>query len=332
MIGATSKVEHGATVAPLLPDRAIPWVVRPQRAGDDLAEWARRTAGLVDTLLLEHRALLFRGFSVRDLADFERFVRTVSTGEPLEYRDRSTPRETRGARIYTSTIYPPDQTIHLHNEGTYWLKWAAKLFFCCLKTPERGGATPIADVRRVHDRIDPDVRRQFLERAMMLVRNYNDGFGLPWEEVFQTSDKGEVERYCRSNDIAFEWKSGDRLRTKQVRPAIRHHPRTGEPVWFNHAAFFHVTSLPPDMARVLLDELGEEGLPYNTCFGDGGSIDESTIEHIRAAYLAEKVVFDWEEGDVMLLDNMSVAHGREPYAGEREVVVSMTEPCSGASP
>lgn len=39
-------------------------------------------------------------------------------------------------------------------------------------------------------------------------------------------------------------------------------------------------------------------------------------------------VFSWGKGDILLLDNMSIAHGREPYAGERKIVVAMSEPCS----
>ena len=53
------------------------------------------------------------------------------------------------------------------------------------------------------------------------------------------------------------------------------------------------------------------------------------IEQIMDAYRAEKIAFPWHEGDVMLVDNMSVAHGRETYSGARRIVVAMTEPYSG---
>ena len=69
----------------------------------------------------------------------------TSNGELLEYRDRTTPRTTEGNRIYTATVHPADQTISPHNEGTYWIRWAMKLYFCCLKAPHRGGETPLAD-------------------------------------------------------------------------------------------------------------------------------------------------------------------------------------------
>ena len=311
------------------PDRELPFVVRPAVDGLDLIEWARESRGWIEERLLEHRALLFRGFDLPDVERFEAFVDVTSDGPRLEYRDRTTPRETRGRNVYTSTVHPPDQRIHLHNEGTYWTRFARKLYFACLVAAEKGGETPIADVRRVHDRIDPAVRAPFAEHGMMLVRNFNDGFGLPWQDVFQTEDRGVVESYCAENGIEFEWRDDDHLRTRQVRPAIRVHPATGEAVWFNHAAFFHPTSLEPEIRTALLAEYGEDGLPYATRYGDGTPIPDEVAEHLREAYAAERTLFPWEAGDLMLLDNMTVAHAREPFEGRREVVVAMTEAIEG---
>jgi hypothetical protein len=320
--GATSSlIRSGRLVA----DGPSPWVIQPALDGVDLVTWAEGAREQIERLLLEHRALLFRGFGVRDVATFERFVAASSDGEKLEYKDRTTPRETRGANIYTSTVHPPEERIQLHNEGTYWVRWAAKLYFCVLKTPAQGGATPIADVRRVHDRIDPAVRERFASAGMMLVRNFNQGFGLPWQDVFQTGERGVVGSYCTANDIHFELGAGEHLRTRQVRPAIRHHPLTREPVWFNHAAFFHHSSLEPALREMLVGQYGIDGLPYDTRYGDGAPIEDEVAAALREAYAAEKVVFPWEEGDVMLLDNMTVAHAREPFVGEREVVVAMTD-------
>jgi hypothetical protein len=77
----------------------------------------------------------------------------------------------------------------------------------------------------------------------------------------------------------------------------------------------------------LLAAFGEEELPYNTYYGDGSPIEPEAAAAVREAYEMEKLIFPWQNGDVMLLDNMSMAHGRQPYKGRREVVVSMAEPC-----
>lgn len=293
-----------------------------------LADWAATNRAHIDACLLEHRALLFRGFPVKTADDFQAFVHATSNGPLLEYKDRSTPRYEVADGVYVSTIYPNDQRIHPHNEGTYWKTWPLKIGFCCLQAAQRGGETPIADVRGVYQRIDPDVRAMFVEKQVMYVRNYHPRVGLSWQETFQTQDPLVVDTYGAQHDIGIDWQRDGHLRTRQVRPAVRFHPVTGEPVWFNHAAFFHITSLDPIVQEALIGSYGLEGLPLNTYFGDGSPIDGDIVAHIREAYAAEMQMFPWEAGDVLLLDNMSMAHAREPYVGERQVIVAMTEALS----
>jgi alpha-ketoglutarate-dependent taurine dioxygenase len=305
---------------------SLPLVIIPAVEGVDLPAWATANRELIDTLLMRHRAILFRDFNVLTAAALDQVIKATSNGELLEYRDRSSPRHEVHDKIYTSTDYPAEQSIFLHNEGTYWMKWPQKIYFCCVIAPPEGGQTPIADCRRIYQRIDPQIVKRFTE--VMYVRNYNDGFGLTWETVFQTTDKAVVEEYCRENKIEYQWKEGNRLRTRAVRPTVAKHPRTGEPIWFNHAAFFHVTTLEPSIRETLLAEFKEEDLPYNTYYGDGSPIEPTVLDALREAYQQEKVIFSWQEGDVLILDNMSIAHGRMPYIGERKVLAGMAEPIS----
>ena len=192
---------------------------------------------------------------------------------------------------------------------------------------ERGGQTPIADSRRVYRRIEPRIRERFLAKGVMYVRNFGSRLALPWQAVFNTREQSEVEAYCRRHGIEAEWREGGRLRIRYVRPAAAKHPATGEPVWFNHVPLFHVSRLDPVVRRALLDEFTEEGLPYNAYYGDGTPIADEDLEAICEVYRQEQVTFDWRPGDVLMLDNMLTAHGREPFVGaERKILVGMAEP------
>jgi alpha-ketoglutarate-dependent taurine dioxygenase len=311
---------------PLLAEEGgLPLLVQPATAGVELAAWAAAQRGFVQEKLLQHGGILFRGFGVEEPRQLEAFIHAVS-GEALEYRERSSPRSSVAGRIYTSTDYPPSYPIFLHNENSYQAVWPLKIFFGCKVAAARGGETPIADCRRVLGAIEPRVRERFVEKGWMVVRNFGDGFGLDWRTVFQTEDRAAIEEHCRESGIEVEWKDGDRLRTRAVRPAMTPHPQTGEPLWFNHATFFHVSTLEPTIREALLAEFAEEDLPANTYYGDGSPIEPETLDHLRALYKRETRSFPWQRGDILLLDNMMVAHGRAPYEGERQILVGMSEP------
>ena len=149
--------------------------------------------------------------------------------------------------------------------------------------------------------------------------------GLPWQEVFQTTDRAVVEEYCRRNQIELQWKNGDHLRTSQVRPAVRKHKKSGALVWFNHAAFFHISSLDEATRQSTIEMMGEDHVPFNTFYGDGSPIELSVLDHIREAYRQETFSFAWRKGDLLMLDNMLVSHGRESFTGPRQIVFIMAD-------
>jgi len=303
----------------------LPLLVEARGAGIDLAQWAADRRAAIESELLRHGGILFRGFAVDQPAHLESFIRAVA-GEALEYRERSSPRSSVEGRIYTSTDYPPSQPIFFHNENSYQNVWPLKICFFCQQPAASGGETPIADCRRVLAALDPALRERFAARGWMYVRNFGDGFGLDWRTVFQTDDRTAVELHCREHGIEAEWKAGDRLRTRAVRPAVARHPKTGELVWFNHAAFFHVSTLEPEIREALLADFDEDELPANTYYGDGAPIEPETLDHLRSLYERASVRFPWQRGDLLLLDNMMTAHGRAPYSGGRRILVGMAEP------
>ncbi|MET0625800.1 MAG: TauD/TfdA family dioxygenase [Pyrinomonadaceae bacterium] len=306
----------------------LPLVVRPAVKDVNLADWAAVNREFIASQLLAHGACLFRGFNLRSVTEFERLIKAVS-GRLLEYTYRSTPRSPVSGNIYTSTEYPAEHSIPLHNEMSYARDWPLKIWFFCRKTAATGGETPIADSGKVFNRIAPEIREQFAAKGVMYVRNYGRGVDLPWQQVFNTESRQAVEDFCRSAGIEFEWSGGDRLRTRQRCQGVAAHPLTGRSVWFNQAHLFHVSSLERGVRDSLLKEFGEENLPRNAFYGDGSPIEPSALEQVRQAYHLEEIIFPWQEQDILLLDNMRVAHGRTPYAGPRSVVVGMAEPSAG---
>jgi alpha-ketoglutarate-dependent taurine dioxygenase len=312
-------------ISSLSPDQPLPLLLTPAIGGVDLIAWAARNRELLGARLLEHGGILCRGFGPLSPAEFQRLIEAVS-GEALKYTYRSTPRSEVEGNIYTSTEYPADQPIPMHNEMSYSATWPLKIWFLCAIPAETGGETPIADSRRIYQRIDPEVRETFARKGVMYVRNCGGGVDLPWQNVFQTRERAEVEAFCGQAGIQWEWRGGDRLRTRQVCQATARHPVTGDMVWFNQAHLFHVSSLKPEVRRSLLTAFAADELPRNAYYGDGTPIPDDVLDHIRKVFDEESVKFPWQLGDVMLLDNMLAAHGRTPFTGARRILAGMAEP------
>jgi alpha-ketoglutarate-dependent taurine dioxygenase len=303
----------------------LPALVRAERPGLDLAAWITASRGTLDQLAHAAGAVLLRGFAVAGATEF-RAVMDALSPHVLNYGERSSPRTEVSAGVYTSTEYPADQHILLHNEQSYTDNWPVRIVFCCERPATLGGRTPLADTRRVLAGLSPATVDRFERHGVRYVRNYLPGISLPWQEAFQTDSRAEVDNYCQRADIVAEWVDEDHLRTYQVRPAVRTHPVTGERTWFNHAVFFHVTSLPEEVSMGLLELLSEEDLPYQTYYGDGTPIEMDTLAEIRALLARETVAFDWQAGDVLVVENMITAHAREPFEGPRRILAAMSDP------
>jgi alpha-ketoglutarate-dependent taurine dioxygenase len=306
----------------ILPGAPAPAIIQPLQRRLDLVDWAAANIAEIEALLLRHGAVLLRGFKINGSAHFERLIEAMYQRELLEYRNRSTPRTVVKGKIYTSTEYPADEHIPLHNENAYTSSWPSKVFFFCVKPSETGGETPIADSRRIYARLPAELRDKFERLGVRYVRNYGL-LDLPWQEVFQTEDRAEVEAFCTQRGIDYAWKDDGGLRTGETCQASAVHPVTGEKVWFNQAHLFHASALKPEVREALYAGLGEQDLPRNACYGDGTPLEAETLQTIRAAIDAETLVFPWQAGDILLVDNLLAAHGRRPYSGSRQVLVGM---------
>jgi alpha-ketoglutarate-dependent taurine dioxygenase len=191
------------------------------------------------------------------------------------------------------------------------------------------GQTPLADSHRVHERIPPEVRERFNAHGVRYVRNYAGTFDLSWQKTFQTESREAVERYCASRRIQCEWISPDHLRTTETCQATLRHPDDGRWLWLNQAHLFHTSAMKPDVREVLEDSFAPEDLPRQAWFGDGSPISDDDLDAVRRAYDAETLSFPWQRGDVLLVDNLAMAHGRNRFTGSRRVLVAMGEAFDG---
>jgi alpha-ketoglutarate-dependent taurine dioxygenase len=313
---------ESVTTGYLVSGSKMPLVLKPATPGVDLAEWAGSHRSDLQAKLIEHGALLFRGFNLASVSDFERCAAAICPDLFSEYGDL--PREQVSTKVYGSTPYPSNQSILFHNESSHLHRWPMKIWFFCVKAPAQGGETPIVDCRRVYELLPEEMRDRFARKRIMYVRNFTEGLDVSWQEFFRTRDRAVVEEQCRRAGIEYEW-IDQTLRTRKVAVAVTNHPHTGEQIFFNQIQLHHPSYLLPKLRESLLDLVGDEGLPRNLYYGDASPIEAATITQIDEAYRRASVSFKWMESDLLMLDNMLTAHARNPFAGERKIVVAMGE-------
>ncbi|MBT2440924.1 TauD/TfdA family dioxygenase [Streptomyces sp. ISL-36] len=311
------------TAAPVDPE---PFLLRIEAAepGLRLDHWISAHHARLTDELERHGALLFRGFALESPADFGAAARAFSP-DLLDYLERAAPRTEIVDKVFTSTELSEDQWIAFHHEMSYSHNWPGRLYFYGDRPSATGGATPVASERAVLPKIPAELRERFQRHGVTYVRNYSPDLDIPWQVVFQTEDRAEVEAYCRASRTDFEWIGRDGLRTRAVRQAVSRHPRTGETVWFNHAHLWHISTLPTEVAAYLLDEYGPEGVPRNAFYGDGSPIEDDAVELIGRLYEEAAVSLPWQRGDMLVVDNFLATHAREPFSGDRRILVAMSD-------
>lgn len=304
--------------------QTLPLIVQPVVSGLSLTTWAGQNCQRIHLHLHTHGGILFRNFEIQGVSDFGNFIEAIAHA-PISYSYRSTPRTQVEGKVYTSTEYPADRSIPLHNEMAYARQWPMIIAFYCEQPAAEQGETPIADSRQVLAHIPIEIREKFADLGILYVRNYGGGLDLPWQDVFQTDNHQEVATYCQQAEIDYEWWGQDQLRTRQICDAIATHPHTHDTLWFNQAHLFHISNLGAAQ-EPLQTSLSQQHWPRNAYFGDGSEIPEEALAVIRSAYARETVLFSWQTGDVLLLDNMLTAHGRRPFTGPRRVLAGMADP------
>jgi len=331
----------------------LPLVIeaRGDKAATGLAGWLEANDDWVADALPRHGALLFRGFDVPDAPAFEHVARAIDDDLKNDYLGTS-PRDALTGYVFSASELPPYYPIPQHCEMSFVANPPRRLFFCCLVEPAVGsGETPLTDFRRVLADLDPAVVARFERRGLRIVRNYSGPDGgrrfdpwrlKRWDEMFGTTDHAEIEARCRQEGFEPTWTANDGLRLVSHQAATRAHPVTGERVWHNHSTTFHLSQAAGEYRRifrmrptvrhlalwrlaVVLEQLQRrrpsDELAMHCTYGDGDEIPTADMEAVRDAVWRHLVTFSWQRGDVLAIDNYTVAHGRLPYRGPRRIAV-----------
>lgn len=290
-----------------------------------LQEFLAASGEAINQLLLDHGALLFRGFALSSPADVSALLSSLRV-MPAAYVGGNSPRTHVGHGMYTSTEFPASAEISLHHEMSYMPSWPRRLFFFSEQPAASGGQTSLASTRQVTAAIDPEVFASFRARGLAYVRTFHPRapFGKTWQATYGTVDRDEVLDLLAAQGASGSWLPGDVLQVRSACAATAPDPAGGDALWFNQAEQWHPSALHADVRSMFARSYGAGRMPHDCCYGDGAPLDEAELAHVRAVLAKSKLLFDWQRGDLLMLDNVLMMHGREPFTGKRRTLAYLS--------
>jgi len=284
--------------------------------------WVETNREKLSAQLSAHGAILLRGFGINSDQDFDQLIRAFAWPN-FTYADSlsNAVRRNRTERVFTANEAPADVSIFLHHEMAQTPVYPSRLLFYCEQAADSGGATPIcrSDIllNRLRQQAPSFVATCLAKgvrysQTMPLYDDVDSGQGRSWGSTLTAQTQSEAEAKLTKLGYSWVWQADQSLSvTTPVLSAICE-LADGRSVFFHQliAAFRGWKD-----AR----NSGEKSIS----FGDSTAIQHADMA--AAIELADELSFDipWLTGDVVLVDNFLVMHGRRPFQGTRKVLASL---------
>ncbi|KAI0101286.1 Clavaminate synthase-like protein [Daldinia grandis] len=328
----------------------IPLALRPSTPSDaapdldtviETVKYLQAQGGILTKKLAVHGTLLFRGLPIHDANDFSRFAHAFGY-KPHEIIGIVVDRPLLAPNVAPANESPKEVLIYNHNESPQVPHAPEYIFFYGHKVPEQGGETPISSsvelFRRAQQEI-PEFISQLAEKGILSKVTYKtdkqyaggstlkQAFGKEIQDGDDEATKrakieAQIARYGRGKHTTWEWTDDGVVLTHRL-PAVRTQPGTDLPTLFTGlAAYYKNIRVNTAAGRNVTQQL----------FGDGTPIPEEYLAALARITDEIRVLHKWQQGDVLVYDNIIAQHGREPWQGEQSDRVIMASLFDGQVP
>ncbi|GAY56400.1 hypothetical protein CUMW_171630 [Citrus unshiu] len=309
----------------------FPWVLTPNSTTNlsFLTETIRTQKPFLESLLLKAGAVLLRGFDVKTANDFNDVVEAFGY-EELPYVGGAAPRSHVVGRVFTANESSLDRNIPFHQEMAlvmlerYMLlpQFPSKLFFFCEVEPVSGGDTPLVLSHIVYERMKesyPEFVQQLEQDGLIYTRIYQEKddlsspTGRGWKSIFLTEDKSLAEERAANLGLKLEWMEDGGVKTVLGPiPAVTYDKIRQRKIWFNSIV----------MAYTCWKDTQNDPVKAVT-FGNGSPLPEDIVYNLMKILEEECVAIPWQNGDVLLIDNLAVLHARRSSSRPRHILASL---------
>ena len=298
-------------------------------------QWCAAHRDELDRLILEHGAIVLRGFPVASAEDFNTFASVFPTYQP-GYVGGMSPRKQIEGNVLESTRLVENYKIMLHSEMAYMKSFPPRIAFFCKQASQTGGETIIGSMHEFMRRLPADLSAKLEGHEVHIVRNFGPAHStdgrttidhpdkIAWNDAFYTDDREECERRCAELGITPIWNEDGSLTMLDVTQTFTVHPQTGER--FYRCNLHTNRTFDRDGFREILAEVrAKQKRPSGMFLDNGEKLSEAEADTIIRIYEEIELAWPWQNGDIMVLDNLQVAHGRNSYTGPREIMVALLD-------
>jgi alpha-ketoglutarate-dependent taurine dioxygenase len=291
---------------------------------------------------------LFRGLPIQSAEDFSKFAHAFGYS-PHEIIGIVVDRPLLAPNVAPANEAPKEVLIYNHNESPQVPHAPEYIFFYCHRAPQEGGETPISSSlelfaraqQEIPDFIDQLARKGIQSKVTYRVDKQHAGGSTLKQAFGKDIDDGDdaatrkqkieaqIKRYNRGQHTTWEWQDNDQtLILTHHLPAIRTHPHTNLPTLFTGLAAYYRTALAPS----LTPSASARKNVTQQLFGDGTPIPDHYLSKLAEITDDIRVLHKWQEGDVLVYDNVIAQHGRQPWGGEQGDRVVLASLWDGVAP
>lgn len=276
--------------------------------------------------------LLLRGFDIRTPEQFRQFAGQFLS-KRYTYFGGTSKRSEVVDRVYNTTDAPPDVLIDQHLESTHTPRPPRFVLFHCQVAPRTGGETTLASFAELAARLPNDLLDELRDQKVAYIKTLMDGnrplyrwlprratqsLALTWQEATGAVTQSEAIDLLEEEGYEVTKLPKGSVRTCFVRPVLEPHPVLGNLVWRLSSA---MTRPLPRYAQGLQWAMRDTvGIDYR--LATGARFDARIARVVRRVIDNIRFSFRWQPGDLLLLDNEQMSHGRNRFTGERLILAS----------
>jgi alpha-ketoglutarate-dependent taurine dioxygenase len=252
-------------------------------------------------------AVWFRGFGINREA-FKEFTNQYSRSF-MPYIGGTLPREAIDGDETLLSVTGNRATfgIPLHGEMIYYANRPSLLWFYCENPPVKDGETTVCDGVAFYEALSESTKLLLQENKINFIREYPNSV---WQKVYQTDSFDQLKLICDENNWRVRLNEDGSIMTESIYSAISP-AADGQ----NFAFINNVLSILEREAKSKAKQIDLIRLE------DHSPLPNEVIQEMKQ--VAERLTYSvvWERGDIVMVDNTRVMHGRNEFADDQRAIL-----------